>query len=178
MGKLTFKYGVMGAAKTAEALICKHRYETLGQKVLLLKPRLAVRDGEKYIKSRIGLCEEAEILEDFLSEPLCERMIKVSTYSLVIVDEVQFASKTCIDLLSDIVDEVGTNVCCYGLKTDYKGELFEGSKRLLEIADSIREIDTVCKCGKKATMNVKISNDKDDRKAKYISVCRKCFKKY
>lgn len=176
MGRLMFKYGTMGAAKTAEALICKYRYEETGNKVLLLKTKEASRDGVHIVSSRIkGLSSEAGILEEFLSMDCTDMMVEASKYNLIIVDEIQFATKEAIDILSDIVDSIGTNICCYGLKTDHKGELFEGSKRLLEIADSIREIEIICKCGKKAILNKKISND-NDKKAKYISVCRKCYK--
>ncbi len=176
MGNLMFKYGTMGAAKTAEALICKYRYEETGNKVLLLKTKEASRDGKHIVSSRIkGLTSESGILEEFLSMDCTDMMVEASKYNLIIVDEIQFATKEAIDVLSDIVDSIGTNICCYGLKTDHKGELFEGSKRLLEIADSIREIEIICKCGKKAILNKKISND-NDKTAKYISVCRKCYK--
>lgn len=180
MATLMFKYGAMGAAKTAEALICKYRYEETGNKVLLLKTKDAIRDGECMIKSRIeGLTSEAGILEEFLNRDRTNIMVDASNYNLIIVDEIQFASRKSIDLLAEIVDTIGTNVCCYGLKTDYHGELFEGSKRLLEIADSIREIETICKCGKKAIMNIKVSDPgNNDKTAKYISLCRKCSNDY
>ena len=172
MSKLYFKYGTMGAAKTAEALMCKYRYEETGQKVLLLKTDRATRDGDYTVKSRIGLSSPAESLSSFLDG---DYISKAAMFNVVILDECQFATEEDIDLLARIADEAGVPVICYGLKTDYNKKLFEGSKRLLEIADSISEIKSVCACGKKAIFNIKISGD--DINGKYISCCRKCADK-
>jgi thymidine kinase len=170
MAKLYFKYGVMGAAKTAEALMCKYRYEETGQKAILLKTSTATRDGDNIVRSRIGLQAEARNLEEYLSEG------NYGKVDAIIVDEVQFATPEQIDKLAEIVDCLDIPVICYGLKNDKDNHLFEGSKRLIEICDSMTEIKTVCsKCGSKAIYNIKLSGD--DINGKYISVCRKCFKK-
>ncbi len=172
MGKLYFKYGTMGAAKSAEALMCKYRYEETGQAVLLLKPDRATRDDEKgvlKVKTRIGLSADAISLENFLCG---DYMGGAKAYDVIIIDEAQFMTTNDVDKLADICDKADIPVICYGLKTDYTRHLFPGSKRLLEIADSISEIKTVCKCGKKAIFNIKISGD--DIKGKYITCCRKC----
>lgn len=172
MGKIYFKYGTMGAAKSAEALICKYRYEETGQQVLLLKPDKASRDDDKGItrvKSRLGISAAATSLEDFLAGNYIN---EAEYYDAIILDECQFATENQIDSLAKISDEIDVPIICYGLKTDYTRHLFPGSKRLLEIADSITEIKTVCKCGRKAIFNVKISGD--DINGKYISCCRQC----
>ncbi len=175
MAELTFYYGTMGAAKSAEALIKRYQYEQTGQKVLLFKSKKATRDGSGLIRTRIGLEAPAIEIEDWIAENTAtERMVMASKYRVVIVDEAQFLDKETVDILSDLVDEIGLPVYCYGLKTDLNGVLFEGSKRLLEIADNIEEIKTVCECGKKAIMNVKLSGD--DINGRYVVLCRKCAK--
>lgn len=177
MGKLTFNYGTMGAAKSAEALMCKDRYERKGLKVLLFKTKKASRDGDTTVSSRIGLSSEALILEDwFYQKSQNEIMIESANLDCIIVDEIQFARGIFIDMLASIVDTVGTPVICYGLKTDYNKRLFEGSKRLIEVADSINEIQNVCKCGKKAIFNIKLEGD--DINGKYIACCRRCANEY
>ena len=175
MGKIYFKYGTMGAAKTAEALICKYRYEETGQTVHLLKPDRATRDdagGTITVRSRIGLEANATSLEDFLCG---DYLAEARAYDAIILDECQFATEEQIDKLAIIADQTDTPVICYGLKTDYTRHLFPGSKRLLEIADNVSEIKTVCKCGRKAIFNIKLSGD--DINGKYISCCRKCANK-
>jgi len=173
MSKLYYKYGTMGAAKTAEALICKFRYEETGQNVLLLKPDKATRDGNYTVKSRIGLSAAATSLTEFL---VGDYIAEAKFYSVIILDECQFATEKEIDLLAEIADRTDTPVICYGLKTDRRRKLFEGSKRLLEIADSISEIKSVCECGRKAIFNIKLSGD--DINGKYASCCRRCADKY
>ena len=155
MSKLYFKYGVMGSSKTAQALMCKFNYEQQGFSVLLLKPVVDTRDidGDKVIaKSRIGLTSECTAFDR--EENLYKFIFNKNQFkdrTVVIVDECQFLTKAQVDELKEVSTKIP--VICYGLLTNFKTELFEGSKRLIEIAESIMEIKSVCQCGKKATVN-------------------------
>ncbi len=154
MAKLYFKYGVMGSSKTAQALITKFNYEERGMTVWLVKPQIDNRDGEHQIKSRIGLSSPAYELE--YHENIYETFQGLNQkIDVIIIDEAQFLSEDQVDKLSLIVIEFNVPVLCFGLRTDFRTKTFPGSKRLLEIADSITEIKTICSCGKKATVNVR-----------------------
>lgn len=185
MAKLYFKYGAMGSSKTANALMVRYNYLERGKNPLLLKPKLENRDGERTIKSRIGLEAECRYIEDVLPELKNKEEIAKNRYDAIIVDEAQFLTKEQVDSLSDIVDFLEIPVLCYGLRTDFQGNLFEGSERLMELADSIEEIKTVCWCGKKAIFNARTHNGKIVRDGaqvmmggneSYISLCRKHYK--
>ena len=182
MAKLCFYHGVMGSSKTADALMKRYNYQEKGMKAALLKPKLENRDGEKIIRSRIGLQHECEYVEDFL-ESVKEN--GKPPYNAIIVDEAQFLSREQVDALSDIVDNYDIPVLCYGLKTDFKGNAFEGSARLLELADELIETSTVCWCGRKARFNARVCDghivrDGDQIQMggdeSYKSLCRKHFK--
>lgn len=184
MAKLYFKYGAMGSSKTAQALITKFNYEERGMRVWLIKPATDVRDGEYVLKSRIGLASDCtpipanvSIRELFEEEhPECD---------VIISDECQFFTPEQIDEMREIVNDCDIPVLCFGLRTDFLTHLFPGSRRLFEVADSIAEIKTICKCGSKATVNARISvlgkvitegsqvmlggNDA------YIAMCHKCY---
>lgn len=157
MAKLYFKYGAMGSSKTAQALITKYNYEERGLKVWLLKPSADVRDGALTVMSRIGL--QATAL------PVSPEMDIRALYrgnedvNVVIVDECQFLTEAQIDQLRELVDEKNVSVMCFGLRTDFQTKLFPGSRRLLEVADEITEIKTMCECGKKATVNARIDGE-------------------
>ena len=157
MSKLYFKYGAMGSSKTAQALMCKFNYEQVGHSVLLLKPAIDTRDksGEKIIvKSRIGL--SADCITFDKTTNLYKMIFSLNQFrdnSVVIVDECQFCTKEQINELKEV--SIHIPVLCYGLLTNLKTELFEGSKRLVEISDSMMEIKMVCTCGKKATINAR-----------------------
>lgn len=161
MSKLYFKYGTMGSSKTAQALMCRFNYIQKGYNVLLLKSSIDNRfeNGQSKVISRIGLEADCikfgpdENLIDLYSQQLMQNRIDV-----VIVDECQFAKKEQVEQLKTISHMVP--VLCYGLLTNFKTEMFEGSKRLVEIADSLEEIKSVCKCGKKATVNARLVNGK------------------
>lgn len=162
MARLYFKFGAMGSSKTAQALMCKFNYEQKGFKVLLMKPKLDNRDVENgiyYVKSRIGLKSECLTFNKHESvlDLYCKNNVN-NDIGVIIVDECQFCTSLQIDEFKEITKSIP--VLCYGLKTDFKSELFEGSKRLLEIADSIQEVKSVCRCGAKATMNARIINGK------------------
>jgi len=162
MSKLYFKYGVMGSSKTAQALMCKFNYEQQGFEVLLLKPSLDTRDtedGKVIAKSRIGLTSECYTFDK--NENLYKFVFNKNQFKdncIVIVDECQFLTRTQVDELKEVSSKIP--VMCYGLLTNFKTELFEGSKRLVEIAESLMEIKSVCKCGKKATVNARFVDGK------------------
>lgn len=181
MAKLYFRYGAMGSSKTANALMVRFNYMERGMKVLMLKPERENRDGENVIRSRIGLEAEALSVEKTLGTPE-EQVLK--EYDAVIVDEVQFLEPGYIEKLAEVVDTYNIPVIGYGLRTDFQGHLFEGSKRLMELADVIEEIPTVCWCGRKAHFNARIQDGKmvthgevfqQGGNESYVALCRKHF---
>lgn len=157
MAKLYFKYGAMGSSKTANALITKFNYEERGMRVWLIKPVLDDRDGVGVVRSRIGLEANAYVVSR--DTDLYEEFRKERQYHVVIADECQFFSAKQIDELRRIVDVFDVPVLCFGLRTDFLTQLFEGSRRLFEVADSITEIKTICSCGKKAIVNARIDGE-------------------
>ena len=184
MAKLYFKYGVMGSSKTAQALITKFNYEEKGMRVWLIKPQTDDRDGDNIVRSRIGLSCPAYVLP--YQEDVYESYRNLSNQvDVIIVDECQFLSEKQVDQLADIVIIYNVPVLCFGLRTDFRTKMFPGSKRLLEIADSITEIKTICACGKKATVNVRM--DENGRivtegeqiliggNDRYTSMCYQCY---
>ncbi len=153
MAKLYFRYGTVGSAKTLNLVAVAHNYRQQGKKVLLLKPQLDDRFGKQQIKSRAGLEMQADILVQPDSNLL---YLDFEGISCLLVDEAQFLSKGNIDQLRAIVLLKNIPVICYGLRTDFKSRLFEGSQRLMELADSIEEIKATCYyCNRKSIMNVK-----------------------
>jgi thymidine kinase len=180
--KLWFFYGAMGSSKTADAIMKRYNYHERGMNAALLKPKSENRDGESIVKSRIGLTAECEFVEDFLER---FRAGEKLPFDAVIVDEAQFLSRKQIDDLSDIVDKCDIPVLCYGLRTDFLGNSFPGSARLLEIADELVETSTVCWCGRRARFNARVCNGEIVREGEqvqmggnesYVSLCRKHFK--
>ena len=184
MAKLYFKYGAMGSSKTANALITKFNYEERGMKVWLIKPSIDNRDGASVVKSRIGLSAQAEIITP--STDIYEEYQKHTDCDVIIADECQFLKAEQIDGLRRIVDELDVPVLCYGLRTDFLTHLFEGSRRLFEVADSITEIKTICSCGKKALVNARIDGDGKvvteggqiliGGNDSYVAMCHSCWK--
>ena len=179
MVKLYFRYGAMGSSKTANALMVAYNYAEKGQRALLAKPSVDTRDGSDVMSSRIGLshpCISIERLMQMNDE-------EVRGYDCIIVDEAQFCTKEQIARLTDIVDTCGVPVIAYGLRTDFKRELFPGSMWLLAWADVIEEVKTVCWCGADATCNARFSEDGTmvtegsqvvlGANDSYVSVCRK-----
>ena len=151
MSKLYFKYGAMGSSKTAQALITKFNYEERGMKVWLVKPSTDSRDGKNTVMSRIGLSAEAQALSP--TDDVLEEFKKREHTDVIIADECQFFTEEQIDQFRYIVDFLDIPVLCFGLRTDFRTRLFPGSRRLFEVADSITEIKTICKCGSKAIVN-------------------------
>ncbi|MCR5237677.1 MAG: thymidine kinase [Lachnospiraceae bacterium] len=183
MSKLYFRYGAMGSSKTANALMVRYNYEEKGKNAVLLKPLLDNRDGDKVVRSRMGLEYDCEFVEDFLEKNKDKK--DWSDIDAIIVDEAQFLTKEQVESFSDIVDYAGVPVICYGLRTDFSSSLFPGSLRLMELADKIEEIPTVCWCGKRAHFNARISDGRIVREGEqvfiganesYISLCRRHFK--
>ena len=185
MAKLYFKYGAMGSSKSAQALITQFNYEERGMTVWLIKPSIDDRDGANIVKSRVGLFREADVIAP--EDDLLSRYQVAGHKDVIIADEAQFLTPQQIDQLRQIVDEADIPVLCFGLRTDFLTHLFPGSQRLMELADSITEIKTVCTCGNKAMVNARL--DAAGRvitegeqfllggSESYRPMCYKCWKK-
>ena len=175
MAKLYFRYGAMGSSKTAIAIMVRHNYLERGQRVLMLKPRLDNRDGETMIASRSGLRCHCHFIEDL-------DRFNVRDYDCLIVDEAQFLTRAQVERLVRVVDIDNVPVIAYGLRCDFRNELFEGSQWLLAWADTIEEVKTICWCGKKAVCNARVVDGKVAREGEqivlggsesYVSLCRR-----
>ena len=185
MAKLYFKYGAMGSSKTAQALITKYNYEENDLSVWLLKPSADTRDGKSILKSRIGLEAEVEIVPPETDILELFRSTRLGKCDVIIVYECQFLTQEQIDQLRAIVDEHNIPVMCFGLRTDFQTKLFPGSLRLMEVADTIQEIKTICDCGAKATVNARIDSTGHiithgaqvvlGGNDSYIAMCHKCY---
>ncbi|MBE6916611.1 MAG: thymidine kinase [Ruminococcaceae bacterium] len=184
MAKLYFKYGAMGSSKSAQALITKYNYEENDMRVWLIKPSADTRDGADILRSRIGLEAKAEIM--LPQTDIFERFsaTQAEKCDVVIVDECQFLTENQIDQLRSIVNEYAIPVLCFGLRTDFQTRLFPGSRRLMELADVIEEIKTMCDCGAKATVNARISDGYIVTEGaqvvlggndSYIAMCHRCY---
>ena len=185
MAKLYFKYGAMGSSKTAQALITKYNYEENDMSVWLIKPSADTRDGVATLRSRIGLEAQVEVISPQMDIYDHFRANRAGSCDVVIVDECQFLTEQQIDQLRSIVNDYDIAVLCFGLRTDFQTRLFPGSRRLMEVADAIQEIKTMCDCGAKATVNARIDcnghivtegaqvvlggNDS------YIAMCHRCY---
>ena len=181
MAKLYFRYGAMGSSKTANALMVEYNYRERGKRALLAKPATDTRDGEKIVSSRMGLKRNCIWTEELLE--MTDEQLKA--YDCVIVDEAQFCSKEQVEFLTYIVDELYIPVICYGLRADFRNELFPGSMWLLAWADEIEEIKTVCWCGKAAKCNARFNEHGIVREGaqvvlggndSYIALCRQHLK--
>lgn len=188
-GKLYFRYGTMGSAKTALLLTTAYNFEERGMRYVCLKPIIDTREERNVIHSRIGIERECRwIMADtdmyLMATKLCEEAGCLIDWFLV--DECQFLTADQVDQLARLVDDFGCNVICYGLRTDFRTRLFDGSRRLFEIADTIDEIKSTCSCGRKTIVNARIDANGDmveegaqveiggdDR---YIAVCRNCWR--
>ena len=161
MPKLYFKYGTMGSSKSAQALMCKFNYEQKGMKVLLVKPEIDTRNDseERMVRSRIGLVSQCKTISPEQSfVDLYKDFKETNGCDCIIVDEAQFCTTEQVNQLKQLTREV--SVLCYGLLNDFRCQLFEGSKRLVELADSLQEIKSVCRCGRKSTVNARFVNGK------------------
>ena len=178
MAKLYFRYGAMGSSKSANAVMVRFNYLERGQDCVMLKPRLDTRDGERVVMSRCGLSAPCYYVEELDS-------LKLDGVKCVIVDEAQFLTKAQVEKLVSIADDLDIPVIAYGLRADFRGELFEGSTWLLAWTDSIEEIKTVCWCGKKATFNARLVNGRVVKTGEkivlggnesYVALCRRHWK--
>lgn len=189
IGKLYFRYGTMGSAKTALLLTTAYNFEERGMAYMCFKPVVDTRESKNVIRSRIGIERECRwiyrdtdlyafikgIFEDTLDIP-----------GWLLIDEAQFLSAEQVDQLARVVDDFGCNVICYGLRTDFKTHLFEGSRRLFEIADTIDEVKSTCSCGRKTIVNARIDGNGEiitegeqveiGGNDRYMAVCRKCWR--
>lgn len=185
MGKLIFCYGAMGASKSAELLMWRYNYEQSGYAVLLMKPKIDNRekhlsDKIGIISSRIGLTAECLLID----ETIAEWKNEIDTYEIIMIDEAQFLTENQVDELYQI--SMRKTVICFGLRTDFTQHFFPGSKRLMELATDIRELKTVCTCGKKATINARFDGGKLMTEGEQIQIganesyramCKDCFEK-
>ena len=169
----------MGSSKSANALMARFNYEERGQKALMVKPRLDSRDGEHMVYSRIGLKYPCVYFDEMQTLTIME----LQQNACIIVDEAQFLTREEVLYLVYLVDDLDIPVMCYGLRADFKGDLFPGSQALLVMADKIEEVKTICWCGKKATFNARFDKDGQVLKEgeqvvlgandKYIGLCRR-----
>ncbi len=184
MAKLYFKYGAMGSSKTAQALITKYNYEENDLNVWLIKPSADTRDGAQVLRSRIGLEAMVEPIAPEVDVYQRFEETRKDSCNVIIVDECQFMTPKQIDELRAIVNEYNVPVLCFGLRTDFQTHLFPGSHRLMELADCIEEIKTMCDCGAKATVNARINNGYIVTEGaqvvlggndSYIAMCHRCY---
>ena len=185
MAKLYFKYGAMGSSKTAQALITKYNYEENDMRVWLIKPSADTRDGAQILRSRIGLEAQVDVITPAIDVYRLFEETKKDQCDVIIVDECQFLVPEQIDQLRAIVNDFSVPVLCFGLRTDFQTKLFPGSRRLMELADCIEEIKTMCDCGAKATVNARIDGEGHivtqgaqvvlGGNDSYIAMCHKCY---
>lgn len=185
MAKLYFKYGAMGSSKSAQALITKFNYEELGMSVWLIKPSIDDRDGADIVRSRIGLEAVAQVITP--EQSIREAYKQAGRHDVIIADESQFFTPAQIDELRDMVDDEDIPVLCFGLRTDFLTHCFPGSQRLMELADSITEIKTICACGAKATVNARLDPQGKVLTAgsqvflggndSYLAMCHRCWRR-
>ena len=186
MAKLYFHYSSMNAGKSTALLQADHNYIERGMRSLLFTAKLDDREGSGVISSRIGIKKNAIPFsaDDNLYDIIHDYHVK-NNLSCILVDEAQFLNRYQVEELAKTVDHLGIPVLTYGIRTDFKGEVFEGSKFLMAWADEIREIKTICHCGKKANMNARVTSSGVMETAgeqieiggneRYISLCRRCF---
>lgn len=183
MSKLYFRYGAMNSGKTTALLQVAHNYEEKGMHPIIIKPLIDTKGNNKVI-SRIGI--EREV--NYLIAPDCNIEVNLNLVGVdaIIVDEAQFLTREQIEQLYRITKYYSIPVLCYGLRCDFQMQGFPGSTRLLEIADSLEELKTICSCGKKATQNLRLINGKpvfegeqveidNQNDIKYDSVCGRCY---
>ncbi len=186
MAKLYFYYGAMNSGKTTRIIQCVYNYEEQGMRAILMKPKVDTKGSDKVV-SRIGSSRKVDYLitpKENIYDSIVEKYTNVD---LLIVDEAQFLSRDQVNQLMDIVVDLNIPVMCYGLRTDFLGNGFEGASRLLEIAHELTEIKTICECGKKAMFNVRLSDGKvvtdgdsvaidGEGKISYTVACARCFR--
>lgn len=193
MAKLKFVWGSMSSGKTLKLISTAYNLEENGIQIMVLKPSLDTRDGEGVIKTRAGLERKCVMIDkdvDLYKAIKTYRNVLAAQFEVlkwVLIDESQFLTEEQVDQLSDVVDLLGVNVMCFGLRTDFQTKLFEGSKRLFEIADDLEEIKSSCACGeKKTSINARFDENGEiitegnqimvGGNDKYKAICRLCWK--
>ena len=185
MAKLYFRYGAMNCGKSSSLLQVAYNYDERDNKVVLIKP-MVDKKGEDKIVSRIGISRKVDYLIKEEESILEKLRGELSTANCILVDEAQFFSKEQIDELFIIAKSYDVPVICYGLRTDFKTNSFPGSRRLLEVADELTELETICRCGKIARFNARIINGEfvsdgdqiaidEKNNVTYESLCGKCY---
>jgi thymidine kinase len=187
MAKVYFYYSAMNAGKSTVLLQSSYNYQERGMRTLVFAPAIDTRAGLGRIRSRIGLEADAEVLS--ATDNLFARVQRehgISPIACVLVDEAQFLTPAQVTQATDVADDLGIPVLCYGLRTDFQGKLFPGSAALLAIADDIIELKTICHCGRKATMNLRTDpTGKALREGaqveiggneRYVPMCRRHYK--
>ena len=191
MSKLYFRYGAMNCGKSTHLMQVAHNYEERGMKVLILKPKVDTKGGDTLV-SRLGVNRHVDLLvseDENLFTIINEYLKEGRIIDCILVDEVQFLKANQIDQLFEIAVKIDIPIICYGLRTDFKREGFEGSTRLLLLAHSIEEMKTICACGRKAIFNGRKINGKfvfegeqiaidEENNVKYESLCGHCYYKY
>jgi thymidine kinase len=182
MAKLYFRHGTVGSAKTLNLLAVAHNYRQQNKKILLLKPSLDTRFGKGQIRSRAGLEMDADVL---IIDESSFKGLELEGIACLLVDEAQFLKASVIEILRNITLDWDIPVICYGLRTDFKSRLFEGSMRLMELADSIEEVKATCHyCNRKSIMNLKHVNGMATKEGpsvdlgaeeKYFPACYRCY---
>lgn len=190
---LRFYYGPMGSSKSLRLLTTAYNFEENGIQIMVLKPSLDTRDGEGIIKSRAGLERKCIMVDEDVNLYKAIKAYKnvlasqFEELKWVLIDECQFLTEEQVDQLSDVVDFLDINVMCFGLRTDFQSHLFDGSRRLFEIADDIEEIKSSCACGeKKTSINARFDENGEiiteggqveiGGNDKYKAICRRCWK--
>ncbi len=189
IGKLYFRYGTMGSAKTALLLTTAYNFEERGMSYVCFKPAVDTRDAKNVIRSRIGIERECHWI--YAKTDMYDMIRNIFELTKdkpdwILIDEAQFLSEEQVDQLARVVDDFGCNVICYGLRTDFRTRLFEGSRRLFELADSIDEIKSTCSCGRKTIVNARLDSHGEiitegaqveiGGNERYMSVCRRCWR--
>ena len=191
MSKLYFRYGAMNSGKSTHVMQVAFNYEERGMKVIIAKPKVDSKGGEKLI-SRLGVDRKVDLLiskDDNIFEIINRYLEEGKNVDCILVDEVQFMKANQIDQLFELAVKLDIPIICYGLRTDFKRNGFEGSQRLLLLAHSIEEMKTICACGKKAIFNGRKINGKfvfegeqiaidEQNDVKYESLCGHCYYKY
>lgn len=187
MAKLYFYYSAMNAGKSTVLLQSSYNYQERGMRTLVFVPAIDTRSGLGRVRSRIGLEAPAEVLaptDNLLNRVRHEHTIE--PVACVLIDEAQFLTRTQVEQLSDVADVLEIPVLCYGLRTDFQGQLFPGSGALLALADDLTELKTICHCGRKATMNLRLGADgravregaqiEIGGNERYVAMCRRHYK--
>lgn len=184
MAKLYFRYGAMNCGKTTALLQVAHNYEERGMSIILIKPFIDTK-GDNKVVSRLGVDREVDIILPS-TDSVFEHM-PIKKPDAIIVDEAQFLDPSQVDELFIMAKELDIPILCYGLRTDFQMRGFPGSSRLLELADDVEELKTICRCGKKATLNMRFINrepvfdgdqvviDNGENDISYESVCGTCY---